>query len=98
MTGRKRVAALLLCIGMILVCSLSTAFVIYEADHDCAGEDCPICWNIATIIFLRTAGLAALALPVCFLLRIARVLHSQRDPYVFFCPATLVSWKIRLND
>ena len=99
MTDRKRVGALLLCIGLILVLSVSTAFIAHEADHDCCGEDCPICRTIAVnISLLRTLGLAVLAV-LCFFfllsLRSARFTQARNN---HFFPGTLVSWKIRLND
>ena len=99
MAGRKRLGALLLCIGLILVLSVSTAFMIHEADHDCTGEDCPVCRNIAIHIrLLRTIGLAALILPAFFSLPAVYTAFGRRDRYACFGPETLVSWKIRLND
>ena len=99
MTERKRVGALLLCIGMILILSVSAAFILHEADHDCTGEDCPICRNIAVRIrLLRTAALAVAALAAFGLLLAALTACARWDRYVVFCPATLVRWKIRLND
>ncbi|MER1992639.1 MAG: hypothetical protein ABS897_01325 [Eubacteriales bacterium] len=99
MTGRKRAGALLLCIGLVLILSVSTAFIIHEADHDCSGEDCPICRNIAiNIRLLCTAGLAALVLPAFRLLPDAHAAYSLRDRYAYFSLETLVRWKIRLND
>ena len=99
MTGRKRIGALLLCIGLVLILSVSTAFIIHEADHDCTGEDCPICRNIAiNIRLLCTAGLAALILLVFHLLPVVNGTYGRRNRYAYFCPETLVRWKIRLND
>ncbi len=99
MTGRKRISALLLCIGMVLVLSVSAAFILHEADHDCTGEDCPICRNIAVNIrLLCAAGLAALVLPVFRILPASRPAYGRRGRNAFFCPETLVRWKIRLND
>ena len=99
MTGRKRISALLLCIGLLLVLSVSTAFIAHEADHDCCGEDCPICRTIAVnISLLRTLGLAALAV-LCFIFLLsARPARFPREGKNRFIPGTLVSWKIRLND
>ena len=58
-------AALLTC---ALVCS--AAFIFIEAHHDCHGEDCPICaqialcqdalWRLARVIFASIAVTAAL--------------------------------------
>ncbi len=99
MTERKRVGALLLCIGLVLVLSVSAAFVIHEAGHDCTGEDCPICRNIAiNIRLLCTAGLAALVLLAFRLLPVVFAVYSRRDRHAHSYPETLVRWKIRLND
>ena len=60
MNARKRGYALLLCVGLILALFVSSAFLIHEADHDCSGEDCPICRTIAlTTALMRTICLAA---------------------------------------
>ena len=60
MNARKRGYALLLCVGLILALFVSSAFLIHEADHDCSGEDCPICRTIAlTTALMRTLCLAA---------------------------------------
>ena len=99
MTGRKRFGALLLCVGLILVLSVSTAFIAHEADHDCCGEDCPICRTIAiNISLLRTLGLAVLAVLCLFFLLTVRSARFMREQNNCFFPGTLVSWKIRLND
>ena len=99
MTGRKRFGALLLCIGLILVLSVSVAFIAHEADHDCCGEDCPICRTIAVnISLLRTLGLAVLAVLCLFFLLSVRSAHFTRERNNCFFPGTLVSWKIRLDD
>ena len=99
MTDRKRVGALLLCIGLILVLSISTAFIAHEADHDCCGEDCPICRTIAVnISLLRTLGLAVLAVLCFFFLLSVLPVRFKRERNNRISPGTLVSWKIRLND
>ncbi len=99
MTNQKRVGALILCIGMALVLAVSAAFIIHEADHDCCGEDCPICRMIAVnISLLRTLGLAVIAfLPLFFLIFGRPELHSGSRCACFFS-GTPVSWKVRLND
>ena len=99
MTGRKRIGALLLCIGLALVLSVSAAFIAHEADHDCTGEDCPVCLMLAVNIrLLRAIGLALLVLPALFSLTALRSAYGRQNSIVSFRPGTLVSWKIRLND
>ena len=56
MTDRKRVLALLLCVGLAAVLCVSTLHIALEADHDCCGEDCPICEMIAVNVRLLRAG------------------------------------------
>ncbi len=99
MTNGKRVGALLLCAGLILVLAVSTAFMIHEADHDCTGEDCPVCRILAiNIRLMRTLGLAAaVLLPAFFLLfHASRRCAQGRSARRF--SGSLVSLKIRLND
>ena len=43
MNPSKKTAALLLCVFFALAMLFSSALIIHEAGHDCAGEDCPIC-------------------------------------------------------
>ena len=99
MANRKRIAALLLCIGLVLVLSVSAAYLSLEAGHDCSGEDCPVClWLAVNLTLLRTLGLAFLLLSV--LLPVLRDQTACRR-LVRLCsafPGTLVSWKIRLDN
>ena len=43
MTNHSRIAAAALAAITILVVLSSSVFIIEHADHDCTGEDCPIC-------------------------------------------------------
>ena len=99
MKDRKRFGALLLAIGLCAVMAVSFAFIAAEADHDCTGEDCPICEAIAVNIrLLRTLGLALLALTAFFFLRCGQAARCRQDRQNRFFPGTLVSWKVRLDD
>ena len=99
MTNRKHIRALILCIGMVLVLAVSAAFIIHEADHDCSGEDCPVCRTIAVNInLLRTLGLAVIAFLSLLFLISGWSVPGRRNRYTCFFFGTLVSWKVRLND
>jgi hypothetical protein len=99
MTNVKRTGALVLCIVLVLTLAVSAAFIAYEADHDCSGEDCPVCQTIViNIRLLRSLGLALIALVSFFFLLFGQSVHSRRDQQTRFFFGTLVSWKIRLND
>ena len=98
MTGRKQVRALLLCAGFILVLAVSSAFLIHEADHDCCGEDCPICRTIAmTGMLMRVLFVIASA---WLLFSLPAVLSARRASAGarFILSETPVSRKIRMND
>ena len=99
MTNRKRITALLLCIGLVFALAVSSAFIAHEAGHSCSGEDCPICRMIAVNVnLLRTIGLAVLLLLALFALLLGRFAHRDRQRLCLPASGTLVSWKIRLND
>lgn len=98
MLNRKRISALLLCAGMILVLFFSFSFLIHEAGHDCSGEDCLICRTIAANIhLLRLLGWAVPLLPALMLLHGS---GAARKVFLFvpYACDTLVSLKIRMND
>ncbi len=98
MTNRRHIAALL-CVVLVLALAVSSAFIVHEAGHDCAGNGCPICRMIAVHMdLLRAMGLAVLILLALFFL--LREKCARREPRRFSQPVsgTLVSWKIRLNN
>ena len=99
MTNRKRITALLLCIGLVFALAVSSAFIAHDAGHDCTGEDCPICRMVAVSVnLLRTIGLAVLMLSALFALLRERFAHREHQGLCQPASGTLVSWKIRLND
>ena len=44
----KRMIAIIISLTIVFVTVFSLAFIIAEADHDCAGEGCPICQSVGT--------------------------------------------------
>ncbi len=99
MLTSKRLLALLLCLGMLLVLSASSAFLVHESGHDCCGDGCAVCESIAHTkallqSFLLLGMLLAARYSFSLLFRSCRTdipVHGCRVP-------TLVTWKIRLND
>lgn len=47
MTKKNRFLAVLLTAAVVFVMLFSVLFIAMEADHDCTGEDCPICYQIS---------------------------------------------------
>lgn len=99
MTQRRRKYAALLCLLTVLLMVVSSAYLIHEADHDCAGEECAVCEQIfQTKALLRGFALLwvfGLVLAVAQALRQTRLLQARA-----WLPArhTLVSWKVRMDD
>lgn len=97
-TKEKRIISGIIAIMMFAVIMISSLFIAIEADHDCCGEDCPIC-SFVTVCenTLRhvTEGIAAVALVVFSYV----VLILLENPVVLFITQeTPVSAKVRLNN
>ena len=95
---RNRIAALLLAVTILVIMLYSAFFVAAEADHDCVGEGCPICYQVdACQNTLKSLSLAvcATAVAVAFTYTLCRCIslctdYAQRD--------TLVSLKVKLSN
>ena len=99
MSNRKRVLALVFCVGMLFVLFASSAYIAHEAEHDCTGENCEICENIAQMeALLQSFALLGVALLLLFtLLSFHRAFRAWAALRAYSVP-TLVGWKVRLND
>ncbi len=96
---RERIIALTLCLGLVLVLTVSSVFMIHEADHDCIGEGCEICVRIAAAAhLLRSLSLLGVMLSALF----AALSAARKYCRLFHCAVrpmpTLVGWKVRLNN
>ena len=71
----KTKRALAAAIAVLLVCFILFAcfFVLAESDHDCSGEDCPICQVIAVVeeIIKKIASLISVAAIIAAILTVA---------------------------
>lgn len=99
MTNRRRITALMLCIGLVFALFVSSAYIAHEAGHDCSGHDCPVCRMIAVSVnLIRMLGLAALMTLILSALLQERYIRREQQRLCLPAFGTLVSWKIRLND
>ena len=99
MRDRRRLLALVLCAGLLLVLAVSSAFIVLEAGHVCCGNACEICESMARIEALLHGTVFAAFLSLfaaCLLpaLKAYCVVNAARRPAF----STLVCWKVRLND
>lgn len=95
---KQKTFAFLICTVFLLAAFFSLLFIVGEADHDCTGEDCPVCACIhQTEQTLRQLGagaaVTAVSAPV-----IARFVSTLVCVFPIVPCATLVRQKIRLND
>ncbi len=94
----RKIAAGILGMLMLFVMLFSAFYIVAEADHDCAGNDCPICVciqqceNTLHQLSNGTALQAAVIIPVLFLL-----VSAVFSAYAFL-QETPVSRKVRLNN
>ncbi|CDB29303.1 putative uncharacterized protein [Firmicutes bacterium CAG:137] len=98
MEKKKRIAALLLAVTVLLVMLYSALFIAAEADHDCVGENCPICYQINVCQnALKNLSLAvcAVAFAAAFTYALCRSISACADVIPSY---TLVSLKVKLTD
>ena len=98
MTGSKnRVISWIILIVFSLVIFCSFAFIITHADHDCAGEDCSVCMELAechnTLNTLGTAFAASVHLAIMMFVLSAIVKSFTRTKTDH---TTLISLKVEL--
>lgn len=93
-----RIVAGVMSLALTFLVLFSSFFIAKEADHDCTGEDCPVCVCLQLCektlhqIGAGAAVCIAVIIPVLFLFTRIRLF-----PLVLF-QGTLVSEKIRLNN
>ena len=98
MEKKKRIAALLLAVTVLLVMLYSALFIAAEADHDCVGENCPICYQISVCQnALKNFSLAvcAVAFAAAFTYTLCRSISACAAVIPNY---TLVSLKVKLTD
>ena len=95
--SRKRAVSWVLFIVFCLVIFCSSAFIIVHADHDCTGEDCSICMELAqcrkTLNMLGTAfaGALQLTLMLCIVAALCSIIIRSHSEHT-----TLISLKVEL--
>ena len=97
-SNAKRIAAGVIGLMMLVIFLFSTFYIAAEADHDCCGENCPVCTCIRACentlrgVDTGTASQLSAILPIFFALFIGAL-------FVTAIPQdTLISRKVRLNN
>ena len=98
MMNRKRVAALLLCIGLVFALAVSSTYIAHEAGHVCSGDDCPICQMVAICDnFVNQLGCGLIFLAAALLFIFVKSVEKTYSCHLFIAP-TPVRQKVRLNN
>ena len=97
-SNAKRIAAGIIGLMMLVIFLFSAFYIAAEADHDCCGENCPICTclreceNTLRGVGTGTTSQLSVILPILFALFIAAL-------FVTAIPqGTPVFRKVRLNN
>ena len=98
MTKKKRIISLVVAVAVIFVMLYSALYIAAEANHDCVGENCPICYQISVCEHtLKNLSLAvcAVAFAAAFTYTLCRSISACADVAPSY---TLVSLKVKLTD
>ena len=98
MTKKKRIISLIVAVAVFFVMLYSALFIAAEANHDCVGENCPICYQISVCEnTLKNLSLAvcAVAFAAAFTYTLCRSISACADVTPSY---TLVSLKVKLTD
>ena len=97
MTTRKK-TAISLTILFVFVMLFSHIFIIAEADHECSGEDCPICEIIAIVSdTIKGLSLIGSAVVICAALvfGIVKSLYVNNEAQSV---SSLITLKVKLSN
>ena len=98
MTKKKRIVSLVVAVAVIFVMLYSALYIAAEANHDCVGENCPICYQISVCEnTLKNLSLAvcAVAFAAAFTYTLCKGISACADVTPRY---TLVSLKVKLTD
>ncbi len=98
MTKRNRSVALFMALAVFVVVLFSSLYTVENADHDCVGESCPICAQIAVCEnTLHGFSMAAVAVAAIVFAPVFCAL-AVKPAFVSLFSDTLVSLKVKLSD
>ena len=93
-----KITAIFLILAVLLFLFVSTYFIAYEADHECTGDDCPVCALIQmseNILRQLGSGVPAAAAASSLFILILMMQICTSESIILPTP---VSKKIRLNN
>ena len=97
-TSSKKIVAGIAAFAVLFLVLFSAFFICVEADHDCSGEDCPVCACIQMCETIIRQMIEKLVIAGLFCALAVFFLFLNRDEAAFFVQETPVSLKIRKNN
>ena len=94
----RKVAAGVLCLLLWFAVCFCTVLPAWEANHDCTGEDCPVCECIAVCEQLARKLSAALTACAAAVIAVAAAGETVRMAGSLFSTSTLITLKVRLDN
>ena len=98
MSKKNCVLTVLLAAAVLFVMLFSAFYIAIEVDHDCVGEDCPICYQISVCEHtLRSVGQAVLVGTLAVFIGVFMIslpALAKKQAY----NTSLVSLKVKLSD
>ncbi|MBR1854293.1 MAG: hypothetical protein IJ794_14335 [Lachnospiraceae bacterium] len=93
----RKLSAIVMIMAVVLMLLFSTVYLVEEADHDCVGENCPVCDCLAWCgNFVRRLSDITVSQVMCLLLIVCGLMTSAELADGISMP-TLITWKVRLN-
>lgn len=93
----KRVLVFVLCLALLCIPLFSSLYIIGHINHECTGEDCPVCTQIEVSIHninnSKTLYIAALFVLIVF---VTTTLICPVWDVIFHSSMTLISLKVEL--
>ncbi len=97
MEKRNRKFALLLALAVCFITLFSSFYIAAEADHDCIGESCPLCYQISVCEnTLKSLGYGAAVISAAALTCSFAILSGQ--PKTHLRESTLITLKVKLSN
>ena len=98
MTKKKRIIFLVVAVAAFFVMLYSALYIAAEANHDCVGENCPICYQIS-VCENALKNLSSAVCAVAFAAAVTYTLCRSISACAEVTPSdTLVLLKVKLTD
>ncbi|MCR5060383.1 MAG: hypothetical protein K6A80_05035 [Saccharofermentans sp.] len=98
LSKHKKIMAGIMGILMLFIVLFSAFYIIAEADHDCDGEDCPVCTCIQQCVNTLHQTDDGMPRQAAVIVSVVLLSVSVVIPVLVIPLETPVSSKVRLND